>query len=258
MSSLVAKNIQVYRGSQLVLNDMYFSIAKGELVGLIGPNGAGKTTLLRALVGLSPLQQGEVVFDGAQLNRIHRSEFAKKVAYLEQNSRSHWPLSVENLVMLGRMPFLGQWRQPSQADWNIVREAMVTCDVDQFSKRTVTTLSGGEQARVMLARALATQPEILLADEPVAGLDPAHQLTVMDKFRELVDKSAAAVVVMHDLSLAARYCDRLSLISGGTLVAEGTPESVLTAQTLKQCYNIEAHFGKTSEGMFVIPTTRAP
>ena len=256
MSGLIATGIEVYRSKRLVLSDVSFSIDKGELVGLIGPNGAGKSTLLRTMVGLSSPEKGNITFNGIDLNQTDRSEFAKKVSYLEQEGRSYWPLSVENLVMLGRMPFLGQWRRPSESDWNTVREAMNTCDVLPFSKRTVTTLSGGEQARVMLARSLATEPEILLADEPVAGLDPSHQLTVMDKLRQLADDSAGVVVVMHDLSLAARYCDRLSLLSEGKLVAEGPPKRVLNADSLMRYYGISAHFGNTNEGMFVIPTNR--
>ena len=256
MSILSANSIDVSRGEVPILSDTSFSIGKGELVGLIGPNGAGKTTLLRALTGLLPVQKGSISFDGTVLERKDRTQLAQKVAYLEQNSRSFWPLAVENLVMLGRMPHLGQWQRPSNSDWEVVYQAMATCDVLQFSSRAVTNLSGGEQARVMLARTLATEPEILLADEPVSGLDPAHQLDVMDKLRELVKGNAGVVVVMHDLTLASRYCDRLTLMFEGKVAAEGDIETVLSSETLMRCYGIEAHFGMMPEGMFVVPKRR--
>ena len=253
MNNLSASEIDVSRQGRTILSGTSFSVNPGELVGLIGPNGAGKTTLLRALTGLQELKRGTVSFGGVSINESNRLEFAKKVAYLEQNSRSYWPLSVENLTMLGRMPHLKQWQRPSAADWEIVHHAMTTCDVYQFAKRSVTTLSGGEQARAMLARALATEPEILLADEPIAGLDPAHQLEVMDKLQELVTDGAGVVVVMHDLSIAARYCSRLSLLFEGKMHSEGTARTVLSAQVLQHCYGIEAHFGKMDDDFFVIP-----
>ncbi len=256
MSLLRAENIKVSRRSHTILAGLSFSVHKGELIGLIGPNGAGKTTLLRALIGLQSIESGRVLFNGEVIDRDQRIGMAKKVAYLEQNSRSYWPLSVENLVMLGRMPHLGQWQRPSAVDWEIVHRVMKTCDVSRFASRPVTTLSGGEQARALLARALATEPEILLADEPIAGLDPAHQLDVMDKLQELAADGGGVVVVMHDLSIAARYCNRLSLIFEGNVASEGDAESVLSAQNLKRCYGIEAFFSKMDDDLVVIPRNR--
>ncbi len=256
MSMLSVNNISVSRRGRIILSRLSFSVHQGQLIGLIGPNGAGKTTLLRALSGLQAVESGQVSFDGKMVDRQNRQEVARKVAYLEQNSRSYWPLSVENLVMLGRMPHLGQWQRPTATDWEIVHQTMQTCDVLQFARRPVTTLSGGEQARAMLARALATEPEILLADEPIAGLDPAHQLDVMDKLQELVAEGAGVVVVMHDLSIAARYCNRLTLLFEGKVTSEGDAATVLSAQNLMQCYGIDAHFGKMDDELFVIPRNR--
>ncbi len=256
MSTLSATQIAVVRGNHTILSNASFSVESGELVGLIGPNGAGKTTLLRTLIGLLPVTRGKVQFDNVELTTTNRFQFANKIAYLEQNSRSFWPLAVEHLVMLGRMPHLGQWQRPSKRDWEIVDKAMKACDVEKFYSRPVTTLSGGEQARVMLARTLATEPEILIADEPVAGLDPAHQLDVMEKLRNMVNRKAGVVVVMHDLTLAARYCDRLFLLYQGEVAAEGPVSTVLTEETLGRCYGIEAFFGESEDSLFVIPTKR--
>lgn len=256
MSVLQAKSIDVYQGESLILASTSFAVKSGELVGLIGPNGAGKTTLLRALTGLLPIKTGSIVFNERELERRSRTLIARKIAYLEQNSRSYWPITAENLVMLGRMPHLGQWKRPGRTDWDAVHQAMSTCDVLQFKSRSVTNLSGGEQARVMLARALATEPEILLADEPVAGLDPAHQLDVMDKLRERVKYGAGVVVVMHDLTLASRYCNRLVLLFEGRVIAEGDSKKVLSSDLLMRYYGIEAHFGHMDGNPFVVPKRR--
>lgn len=256
MSTLNAHEVNVSLNGHSILEAASFSVKRGELVGLIGPNGAGKTTLLRALVGLIPIQKGRITFNSLEIKKGHQFLHSKKIAYLEQSRINHWPLTVENLVMLGRIPHLGQWRRPSQKDRNIAYQAMKKCDVAQFMSRQINTLSGGEQARVMLARALATEPEILLADEPVAGLDPSHQLNVMDKLRGLIQERAGVVVVMHDLTLAARYCDRLTLLFEGMICADGPAEYVLSPELLKRCYGIEAQIGKSTEGMYVIPRNR--
>ena len=256
MSTLSAHNVSVELAGSSILSNASFSVRSGELVGLIGPNGAGKTTLLRAMIGLLRVQHGTVAYDDVEFDPKHRTELAKNISYLEQNCRSFWPLTVENIVMLGRLPHLRQWQKPSAADYDFVRSAMVACDVEQFSERLVTKLSGGEQARVMLARALATCPHILLADEPVSGLDPAHQLAVMDKLRELADNGTGIVVVMHDLTLASRYCDRMSLLFEGRVVAQGKAETVLTQEQLAKVYGIEAMFNQSEQGTFIVPLKR--
>lgn len=257
MSSLRAENIFVRRGSSTILSNATFHIQSGEFVGLIGPNGAGKTTLLQTMVGLQSIQQGTVMHDDIAVDSNSSHHFAKSISYLEQSGRSHWPITVKNLVMLGRLPHQKRWQLLSEKDHAASENAMKMCDVSEFAERRVNSLSGGEQARVMLARALATEPKILLADEPVAGLDPAHQLDVMDKLRKLSKEGTGIVVVMHDLGLAARYCDRLSLLYKGELVEEGAAETVLSDANLKKYYGIIARYEQTEFGPFVIPWKRA-
>ena len=256
MSVLRVNAVRVSQGGTRILNDVSFSVNSGELVGLIGPNGAGKTTLLRTMAGLLSIEQGQAEFDDIEVKVSAMPTLAKHVAYLEQAGRSSWPLAVENLVMLGRIPHFKLWQQPTKQDIASVRAAMEACEVLEFTGRRVNTLSGGEFARVMLARALATEPTILLADEPVAGLDPAHQLNVMDKLKALTQQGAGIVVVMHDLSLAARYCDRLSLLFDGRLVADGNADSVLSETNLMQYYEIIAHRASTGHGEVVVPVKR--
>ncbi len=257
MSTLAANSIDVAREEVSILSGVNFSVEKGELVGLIGPNGAGKTTLLRALLGLVSIENGTITYNGSQVPRNKHQTLSQKVAYLEQSGASFWPLSVVNLVMLGRMPHLGQWRQPTESDWEIVYQAMETCDVAQFASRSINTLSGGERARALLARALATDPEILLADEPVAGLDPAHQLAVMDTLQKLANEGAGIVVVMHDLTLTTRYCDRVCLMFKGKVVADGTAREVLCESRLAEVYGIDAHFQESEHGVFIVPFRRS-
>ncbi|MCY4192287.1 MAG: ABC transporter ATP-binding protein [Rhodospirillaceae bacterium] len=253
---LSAQAVSVFFGDVPILAELDLEIAAGEVVGLIGPNGAGKTTLLRAMAGLLPLQYGEMRLEGRPLHRMDRRSLARVLAYLPQGGDSHWALTVETLVMLGRLPHRSPWAAPSKADEAAVAQALAVCDVARFGDRPVTQLSGGERTRVLMARALAGEPKVLLADEPVAGLDPGHQLDVMAKLRELAASGAGIVVVMHDLTLAARFCDRLALLFGKQIAAEGCPTKVLSADMLARCYGVRAYHGSVEGGAIVVPLER--
>lgn len=256
MSLLTTTALSVSLGGARILADVELRVGAGEVVGLIGPNGAGKTTLLRAMAGLLPLDDGEIRIAGRPLSRIVRRERARMVAYLPQGGEHHWAVTVETLVMLGRLPHRGPWRGPSAADRAAVARALDVCDVARFRHRPLGRLSGGERARVMLARALAGEPELLLADEPVAGLDPAHQLDVMATLRVRAAAGTGVVVVMHDLTLAARHCDRLALLHDGRLVAQDIPAAILTAGRLADCYGIRAYHGVVDGSAVIVPLAR--
>ena len=257
MSSLLqGSDIAVRLAGRRVLDGVAAAVDEGELVGLIGPNGAGKSTLLRALAGLQPREAGSVEFDGTPIEAIDRRDMARFVSYLPQSGTSHWDVTVETLVTMGRLPHLGRWDGPGADDRRAVARAMARTDVADLAGRKVTQLSGGELSRVLLARALAGEPKLLLADEPVSGLDPAHQLDVMDLLRDMVRQGGAAVVVLHELSLAARYCHRLILLDGGRKVADGAPEEVLSDDNLARSYGIRAYQGRTGAGLFIVPESR--
>ncbi len=256
MNLLDATGLSVRFDGIEVFSGVDFSITSGEVVGLIGPNGAGKTTLLRTLAGLLPGNADKTHFLGQPLSAIDRKQLARDLAYLPQGNESHWPVTVDTLVMFGRLPHGNPWRGPSAKDHEIVQQALQACDVSQFAKRSVDTLSGGERARVMLARVLAVEPRLLLADEPVTGLDPGHQLDVMERFRQLSDLGMGIVVVIHDLTLAARYCHRLVLLSEHSVVAQGKPDEVLSAKNLAHCFDIRAHIGSVDGHAFVVPLER--
>lgn len=180
MSSLTAERLEVSLGGTPVLRGVDFSVKAGEILGVVGPNGAGKTTLLRALAGLIPHTAGNIALDGRAVETLAPQARARRIAYLGQDGTTGWAVTVEILVGLGRLPHLGPWRGLGEADRESVARALAACDLTGLALRPVNRLSGGERARVLLARALAVEPEFLLADEPIAGLDPAHGLQVMD------------------------------------------------------------------------------
>jgi iron complex transport system ATP-binding protein len=256
MTRLEVKDCCIDLGLRRVVRDVSATVGAGEFLGLLGPNGAGKTTLIKAMAGLLSPVSGAVLLNGLNVAAQSSGERAKIVSYLPQGSESHWPLAVEQVVALGRLPHRAPWSELSQKDIAVVAECMSYTDIMPLSGRRLDELSGGERSRVLLARALAAEPKILLADEPVAGLDPAHQMDVMGLFKRLAREGAGVVAVLHDLTLAARYCDRLLLMSDGRLFADGPPGEVLTPANLARCFGIRAYSGHNDEGLFVVPLAR--
>ncbi|MEN3949979.1 ABC transporter ATP-binding protein [Iodidimonas sp. SYSU 1G8] len=256
MTELTAHGIDVSINGKPILEDIGFTVGSGGLMGLIGPNGAGKSTLIRALARLQQMVRGTVSIDGKSIADLPRKELARRIAYLPQGHTVHWPLDVYHLVALGRLPHLSPLARVSARDDAAIMSAMERADVTRFADRTVTTLSGGERARVMLARALAVETPILLADEPVASLDPFHQLQVMELLRGIAEDGRLVIAVLHDLPLAARFCRRLLLMEGGRLVADGTPEAVLAQNHLRDAYAIEGIHGAEQGEHFVLPWRR--
>ena len=236
---LYGEALSLSREGRTILEEVDISLDRGEMLGLIGPNGAGKSTLLRLIAGVLQPDSGQLWLDGKALSEIPRQERARRIAYLPQLSEIAWPLSVERLVELGRLPHLESWQRPTPRDRSIIERVIVQTDLLHLRERPFNRLSGGEQARVLLARALVTEPDILLADEPVAALDPAHQLDVMQLLMEHCEAGQAVIVVLHDLTLAAHYCHRLQLLFEGATLAEGTPETVLNEDNLADAYEIE-------------------
>lgn len=252
MTLLRAENLHVSLGSKPVLHGIDLAIEPGEFVGLIGPNGAGKSTLLRAMLGLLPCQ-GSVCIDGKSMATMKAGERALKVTYLAQEREIAWAVPVEMVVGLGRAPHRPGFAAPTEADHAIIAEAMRRMDVADFRHRIATELSGGEKARVLVARALAQDTPLLLADEPTAGLDPSHQIALMQLFGDLAGGGRSVIASLHDLGLAARWCSRLVLIDNGRIIADGAPEAVLTRETLRNVYGLEAHFGMVEGVPLIFP-----
>jgi iron complex transport system ATP-binding protein len=230
---------KIYASGLKALKDINLEIRKGEIFALLGPNGAGKSTLARAMLALVPAS-GTVRVDGVDATAMPRGDLARRIAYVPQGQTLHWPLAVERLVGLGRLPHLAPMSRISDADTAAIERAMERADVLNLRHRIATELSGGERARVLFARALAVEAPALIADEPLASLDPGHQIDVMDMLRAEAAGGALVIAVLHDLTLAARYCDRLLLIDEGRIVADGSPAEVLTAERLRAVYGIDA------------------
>lgn len=232
MSLLDLANLTVLRGECPVVDDVTLSVDAGECVGLIGPNGAGKTTLMRAALGIER-------FKGlSNLAGMSAADRARAVAFLPQSRQIAWPVDVETLVSLGRVPHLPRGGAISGADRAAIEDALHRLGLDGFRKRIATHLSGGEQGRVLIARALAQQTPLLLADEPIAGLDPAQQIATMQVFGALAREGRAVVVSLHDLGLAARHCTRLVLMHQGCVIADGSPDKVLTPALIAQVFGV--------------------
>lgn len=249
MSALACENLTVRVCGRDLLQNISLALYPGELLGIVGTNGAGKTTLLRALVGLTVPTVGRITLDGKALGTWARSAKAKQLAYLPQGHVVHWPLPGREVVSLGRLPHGDAHRESGR---KAIEQAMQITDIQAFANTMVQNLSGGERSRVLLARVLAGAPAVLLADEPLAALDPAHQLRMMTLLRKQAQQGRSIAVVLHDLSLAARFCTRVVVLREGCLLADGTPASVFDDATLAQAFGIEvarfSHAGET--GMF--------
>jgi iron complex transport system ATP-binding protein len=236
MSLLQARNLSVSIGKARLLQPADLSLETGTLTAVLGPNGAGKSTLLKALLGLID-HDGETKLDGKALSSLSPRERAKQIAYLPQGQSHAWPLSVEAVVTLGRHPHGGQ--PYSGQDGNVVECVLDTMGLQDLRGQSVLTLSGGEQVRVSLARALAVEATFLLADEPLASLDPRYQFEIMCVLAGQARGGDGVVVVMHDLALAARYADRIILMKDGAILADGPPETMLSGENVQSVFNVQ-------------------
>jgi len=247
MSLLSVTQLSVSLGGRCVIRDADLAIGPGEVVGLIGPNGAGKTTLMRAILGLISASGDSSLADLGETDR------ARAVAWMPQERHVAWPISVEALVGLGRLAH-NRWPQRlGQADHEAIQQAMTRMGLAGFERRPATELSAGERTRALIARALAQQTPLIMADEPIAGLDPAHQMSTMQRFAELTTDGRSVLLSIHDLGLAARYCTRLILIGEQRIVADGRPAEVLTQDNLARIFGIEAHLSDGPDGPIFQP-----
>ena len=250
---LTAQHLDVRLAGRAVLNDISLSLVSGHLVALVGPNGAGKTTLLRALAGLLP-SDGAIHVGGAALASLSLRERARRFAYLPQGHIVHWPLPARDIVALGRYPHgATDPARLSAKDRDAVLRAMRATDVVEFSGRHVTELSGGERSRVALARVLAVEAPVILADEPTASLDPRYQLDVMKTLRAAADQGGLVIVVTHDLGLAARFADHLLVLSQGRLVAQGAPAAALSEQVMADVFRVSAYRAEFERAAVIVP-----
>ena len=250
---VTARDVNVTLARRRVLRDVSLALSPGHLVALVGPNGAGKTTLLRALAGLVP-SDGIILVRGDDLSSLSLRERARRFAYLPQGHLVHWPLPARDIVALGRYPHgATDPARLTARDAEAVLRAMQAADIVEFSDRRVTELSGGERSRVALARALAVEAPVILADEPTSSLDPRHQIDVMKTLRIAVDKGALVIVVTHDLGLAARFADTVLVMAEGRLVSQGAPADALSEQVVADVFRISAYRAEFQRETVIVP-----
>jgi iron complex transport system ATP-binding protein len=240
---LEVRGISTRIDGRVIVDSVSLSVSRGEVVGVVGANGSGKTTLVRTLAGLLDPDSGEVVVDGVVFDSsgdgASRRNWARKVAYMPQSAESH-PFTAFESVLMGRYPHLGRFELEGSGDHDLAWTAMERTSTTEFVNRKLDTLSGGERQRVVLARVLVQQADVFLMDEPTASLDLRHQILTMNLVREETrERNAGAVVILHDLSLAARFCDRLVILHEGKKLAEGTPWEVLTPGNLRTAFGVE-------------------
>ena len=236
---LQAEDVSVRLGAKTIVEHASVGLQAGAFTVLVGPNGAGKTTLVRALAGLIPFG-GRIALDGQPIDAVPLRQRARRIAYLPQGNVFHWPLTVAEVVALGRAPHADPFSRTTEADRAAVRHALAATEIEALAQRSVTTLSGGERARVALARAFATEAAVLLADEPTVSLDPRHQLTVMSLLRDAARRGVAVLAVAHDLALAARFADRVLVMERGRLVADAPPGEALSVERIAAVFGVDA------------------
>lgn len=252
---LTAQDVGVTLSGRIVLDGISVSLSAGHLVALVGPNGAGKTTLLRALAGLVP-STGSIEVGGDRLSSLTLRERARRFGYLPQGHVVHWPLPARDVVALGRYPHgATDPTRLSPRDEQAVMRAMQATNVVEFAERPVTELSGGERSRVALARVLAVEAPVVLADEPTASLDPRYQIDVMINLRNAADRGVLVLVVTHDLGLAARFADTVLVLSGGRLAAQGKPGEALSDQLMADVFRISAYRADYRNEAVILPWT---
>lgn len=236
---LIVNKASINYGECEVLQDISLALAPGKIIVLLGANGAGKTTLVKALNGSLPLSNGDITLDGDRLSALSRSQIARNIAVVAQENETRFPITVLEFILSGRFLHGNAFGWESEADIELARKAMIDCDLAGFESRLMNHLSGGERQRVVLARALATGARILLLDEPTANLDPAHQAMMFRLVRERCEHSNySAIVITHDLNLAAEFADEIVMLSRGRIAAGGTPESVLTPENIKDVFGV--------------------
>tara|TARA_Y100000590_G_scaffold412396_2_gene507332 strand:+ start:3858 stop:4625 length:768 start_codon:yes stop_codon:yes gene_type:complete len=246
------KSINLSFKKNQILNDISLDILSGELVGILGPNGSGKTSFLKILGNIINPNVGEILIDTKPLKSFSNKNLSQIISYLPQEIEMVWPLSVEQVISLGLIPYSYSKKISNLQKMNKLQEVMKELDLSKFSQINFKNLSTGEKARTMVARALISCPKIFLADEPIASLDPYYQLAIMDLLKSKAQQGLIVIVALHDLTHAGRYCDKLILLNKGSLIAYDEPVKVLTKENISKVYNVNIEKGDNNS-FFVAP-----
>lgn len=253
MACLVAQNVSIVFGHRSIVHDVSLKLEPGTFTAIVGPNGAGKTTMLKGLAGLLPLESGGVRLNGIPLHTLKPIERAKALGYLAQSANPEWSLSVRALISLGRLPWQQGIASNAMSDETAIEKAIATLDLSKFADRMIETLSGGELARVLLARVLAGQPRWILADEPLTHLDLAYQVALFSALKTEAKHGTGVIVVVHDLNLAMRFANRIVMMKDGRVMAEGKARDTLNAATIRAAFGIDVELHETKAGLAIMP-----
>jgi iron complex transport system ATP-binding protein len=258
MGRLASHAVTVFLSGRRILADVSVSLDPGQVVGIIGPNGSGKSTLLRVLAGLQPIAAGQVTLDDKPLDDFSRRETARRIAFLPQDVRCDFAFTVAEVVAMGRHPHRGRFTAESDTDRQAIARAIDRCDLGELVDRPIDRLSGGERQRVALARCLAAEPDVALFDEPTAHLDLEHAFDTFDRCARLAATGCAVAVATHDLGTAARFASRLIVLKGGSVVAAGAPDSVLSPEVCDDVFRVAAEVVPSSSGSMFVFSRRQP
>jgi iron complex transport system ATP-binding protein len=249
---LKIKDLEFSYASVQILKDVCIELAASEMLGVVGPNGAGKSTLIRCIDRILAPQKGSILLDEQDIKEIRPIELAKKMGYIPQSTSQVFPATVFDTVLMGRRPHIG-WRS-SEKDTEKVLETLQMLNIEGFAMRDINELSGGQQQKVFIARALTQEPEVLLLDEPTSNLDIRHQLEVMDIIKNIVrEKGISAIMAIHDLNLASRYADRIILMNSGEIFSAGDPVSALTPENIEHVYGVEVRVHNQDGSHYIVP-----
>jgi len=254
---MAAENISFTYETSLVFKDLSVSVQKQDFIGLIGPNGSGKSTLLKIMGGVLKADSGSILFKNSSVSKINKKLFAQSVSWVPQEHPMVFPFKVSEIIMMGRHPYISAFSFESKEDYDITRRAMETTMTSQFADRYFNEISGGEKQRVMIASALAQNPEMMLLDEPTSALDLKYQIQILNILKNLnANHDMTLVIAMHDLNLASQFCNRLILLNEGKIVRDGTPEQVLEKNVLEQVYGIDIDLSIRDGHIMVHPVIR--
>ncbi len=249
---LKVKDVEFSYASVHVLKNVCIELAASEMLGVVGPNGAGKSTLIRCIDRILQPRKGSILLDGRDIKDMRLMELAKKMGYIPQSTSQVFPATVFDTVLMGRRPHIG-WRS-SEKDTEKVLKTLQMLNIEELAMRDINELSGGQQQKVFIARALTQEPDVLLLDEPTSNLDIKHQLEVMEIIKSIVrEKEISAIMAIHDLNLASRYADRIVMMNSGKVFAAGNPVSVLTPDNIKWVYGVEAEVNNNNGRPYIVP-----
>ncbi|MGI5891875.1 MAG: ABC transporter ATP-binding protein [Bacillota bacterium] len=248
MNLLQVENVSFGYGEKAVLRQISFNLSQGDFLAVVGPNGCGKTTLLHTISAALKPQQGRIMMDGQDISLLSEKQISQQMAFVSQSETVIFDFSVEEVIYMGRLPHLPFWGKEGQQDELIVQKALQMTNTCHLRERLITNLSGGERQRVLIARALAQEPRLLLLDEPTSHLDILHQLELMDILQKLNHSGMTVVAALHDLNLALRFATKVLLMAEGRIIALGRPEEVLSGQNIRRVYGVEVQMLQAADG----------